>query len=196
MPDVWGEDFDPERLARAVALAGHLHRDQLRKGTRVHYMSHVLAVAALVAEDEGSADEVIAAILHDAAEDQGGEAVLERIEGELGAAVAMIVRECSDSLTPDSDAKAPWRERKEEALRRLRERSRSALRVIAADKLHNTRATVADLALTGPATWDRFRTGRDGFIWYHEQMAAELLDLIPESRSVALLQRELAYLRG
>lgn len=196
MSKPWAERMDVARLARGVELAGVLHRGQLRKGTQIPYMSHLLAVAALVAEDGGSEDEVLAGLLHDAAEDQGGEATLHRIGRELGLEVADIVRECSDSLVTDNRAKAPWRERKDEALRLLETRSEGALRVIAADKLHNTRATAADLAIAGPSTWERFKTGREGFVWYHEQMATRLGQLLPGSRSVALLEVEIAALAG
>lgn len=194
MSDTWMESFDPERLGRAVVTAGDLHRLQARKGTRVHYMSHLLAVAALVAEDEGTEEEVLAAVLHDAAEDQGGLPVLDRIERELGSAIASIVRECSDSLLGAGAEKAPWRDRKEETLRLLPSRSASALRVIAADKLHNTRATLVDVVIEGATTWDRFKSGRDGFLWYHERMVAELKTLLPGSRSVVLLEREVSAL--
>ena len=194
MSELWADTMDPDRFARAVAMAGRLHRHQLRKGTRVPYLSHLLSVAALVAEDEGTEDEVLAAVLHDAAEDQGGEKVLHEIAREFGSQVAGIVRECSDSLVDGQADKAPWRERKEGALRLLPTRTKGALRVIAADKLHNTRATAADVALIGPSCWDRFKTGREGFIWYHEQMAAELNRLPPDSRSVVLLRAEIGSL--
>ena len=190
MPDLWMDAMHPARLAGAVGLAAELHRDQRRKGTRVPYVSHVLAVAALVAEDEGTEEEVLAALLHDAAEDQGGEAALAQIAERLGAQVAGLVRECSDSVLAAGEPKAPWRERKEAALQRLASRSPGALKIIAADKLHNTRATVADLELVGVSVWARFKTGRDGFLWYHEQMATELVRLSPASRSAALLRTE------
>jgi (p)ppGpp synthase/HD superfamily hydrolase len=186
--------LDSRRTGQAVQLAAELHAGQTRKGSEIPYLSHLMSVAALVMEDGGTQDEVIAGLLHDAAEDQGGEQVLARIEQELGAVVAGIVRECSDSITEVGVAKAPWRERKERAIELLPKRSRSALLVIAADKLHNVRSTVVDLEVVGPGVWDRFRTGRYGFVWYHELMVAGRRQRLPESRSVGLLERELARL--
>ena len=82
-------------------------------------MAHLLAVAALVMEYGGNEDEAIAALLHDAVEDQGGEATLEEIRRRFGSAVAEIVEGCTDTLvTP----KPPWRQRKEAYLARLAKR--------------------------------------------------------------------------
>ena len=44
----------------------------MRKGTSIPYITHLLAVAAIVGENGGTEDEVVAALLHDAPEDQGG----------------------------------------------------------------------------------------------------------------------------
>jgi (p)ppGpp synthase/HD superfamily hydrolase len=82
----------------------------VRKGGEIPYLGHLLSVAALVIEADGSETQAIAALLHDAAEDQGGEATLAEIEARFGQQVAKIVAECSDTFeTP----KPPWRERKE-----------------------------------------------------------------------------------
>ena len=59
------------RFEQALILATQLHANQVRKGSDVPYISHLLSVAALVLEDGGDEDEAIAALLHDAVEDQG-----------------------------------------------------------------------------------------------------------------------------
>ena len=61
-----------ERFEEALRYAARLHRAQMRKGTNIPYVTHLLAVAAIVGENGGTEDEVIAALLHDAVEDQGG----------------------------------------------------------------------------------------------------------------------------
>ena len=78
MPEV---ALDHVRLGRAVSLAADLHSGQTRKGTSIPYLSHLLAVSALVLEDGGDEDQAIAALLHDAAEDQGGEETLRADRG-------------------------------------------------------------------------------------------------------------------
>ena len=144
-------------------------------------------MAALVLEDGGSETAAAAALLHDAAEDQGGEETLALIERHCGRAVADVVRECSDAIVEVQTNKAPWRERKQAFLAQLGSKSNDALLVIAADKLHNLQATLTDLATDGPVVWHRFKTGEEGFMWYHREMLTELDRLLPGSRSVAVL---------
>ena len=62
-----------DRFDRAMLYATHVHGGQVRKGTSTPYVAHLLAVAATVLEYDGSEDMAIAALLHDAVEDQGGE---------------------------------------------------------------------------------------------------------------------------
>ena len=160
-----------------------LHRHQRRKGSAIPYVSHLMAVSALVLEDGGNATEAAAALLHDAAEDQGGRPTLALIAVRCGSDVAALVEECSDSLLEIGQKKSPWRERKLAVIEGLPSKSEGALRIMAADKLHNTRATAADLTATGSAVWDRFKTGRDGFLWYHHAMLDGLKTSLPGSRS-------------
>src|SRR5881227_2703625 len=98
------------RFDQAVTFARRLHAEQHRKGTEIPYLAHLLAVSALVIEDGGDEDEAIAALLHDAVEDQGGQPTLDRIRRLFGDRVAAIVEACSDT---DVVPKPPWRERKE-----------------------------------------------------------------------------------
>lgn len=98
------------RFDDALQLASELHRKQKRKGSPVPYISHLLIVAGTVLDDGGTEDEAIAALLHDAVEDQGGKAVAERIRERFGDRVAEVVLACSDA---DTMPKPPWRERKD-----------------------------------------------------------------------------------
>jgi (p)ppGpp synthase/HD superfamily hydrolase len=161
-----------ERFERALVLAAQLHRDQVRKGTGVPYVSHLLAVAALVLEHGGDEDEAIAALLHDAPEDQGGHPTLARIHAEFGPRVAALVEGATDTFeTP----KPPWRARKERYLAHLADSAGAdagALRLALADKLHNARITLADLHKLGPEVWERFSGKRDGTLWYLKSVAA------------------------
>lgn len=181
-------------LGTAFSLASELHAGQLRKGTTIPYLSHLMSVSALVIEDGGTQTEAAGALLHDAAEDQGGWETLNMIVERCGPEVAALVEECSDSLLDAGEKKAPWRERKLAMIASMPTKSRGALLIIAADKLHNTRSTAIDLTLVGPSVWDRFKTGSEGFLWYHESLVVELKKLIPTSRSVAQLTSELAAL--
>ncbi len=155
------------RFDRALALATELHRRHWRKGTMIPYLAHLLGVTSIVLEHGGGEDEAAAALLHDAVEDQGGTATLDRIRAELGDAVADIVAAVSDT---DVVPKPPWRERKERYLHHVADAPPPARLVSAADKLHNARAIVADLRVLGASVWDRFAGGREGTLWYYRSL--------------------------
>ena len=157
-----------ERFTEAMKLAAQLHSAQLRKGTNIPYVSHLLGVTSLVLEHGGNEDEAIAALLHDAVEDQGGKETLELIRTRFGEHVAGIVEGCTDSYqTP----KPPWRTRKENYIAHLSDASASVLLVSNADKLHNARAILNDLRVLGESIWQRFSGGRDGTLWYYRSLA-------------------------
>ena len=159
-----------ERFDRALAWASELHRGQLRKGAGAPYISHLLAVTALVLEAGGDEDEAIAAVLHDAVEDQGGAPVRAAIEERFGARVAAIVDGCTDT---DETPKPPWRERKTAFLQSLASADPSVRLVVSADKLHNATCTLHDLQTEGPAAWERIR-GREKALWYYRSVVEAL----------------------
>jgi len=157
------------KLAEALLFAMGKHGDQARKGTSIPYVTHLLAVAALVGESGGNEDEMLAGLLHDAVEDGGGAPVLEEIRQRFGDAVAAIVDGCTDD---DSGAeKAPWLDRKRVYLEHLAEAPLSVLRVACADKLHNAWAIARDLRDQGPSVFQRFRGDREGTLWYYRSLA-------------------------
>ena len=162
----YGENFQ-----RALDYAARLHGDQSRKGTRVPYITHLLAVAAIVGENGGTEDEVVAALLHDAPEDRRGEARLRDIRLRFGHAVAEIVAGCTDTY---EDPKPPWRERKERHLAHLAGASDSVRLVSAADKLHNARSVLSDYRAVGDVLWDRFNGGREGTLWFYRAVVDTL----------------------
>lgn len=98
---------------KALTYAHRAHAGQVRKGSGVPYISHLLAVAALVLEAGGSEIEAIGALLHDAVEDQGGRERLDEIQKEFGPEVAAIVEGCSDAF---ESPKPEWWERKRKYL--------------------------------------------------------------------------------
>jgi (p)ppGpp synthase/HD superfamily hydrolase len=164
-----------ERFASAMAYAHNVHQGQYRKGTRIPYIAHVLGVAAIAMEYGADEDEAIGALLHDAAEDGGGEATLAEIRARFGDAVGEIVLGCSDSLVEDPEDKLPWHDRKENYLAHLENASQSVCLVSAADKLHNVRAIIRDYHQHGDEVWRRFQGGRDGTLWYYETLAHTLV---------------------
>lgn len=166
-----GEIVLSERFAEAMRFAFELHRQQRRKVSGEPYLSHLLGVCAIVLSHGGGEEAAIAALLHDAAEDQGGAATLAEIRRRFGASVAETVEGCSDTI---ESPKPPWRQRKEAHLARMATASADVLLVTAADKLDNARALRRELARHGETLWTFFRGGRDGTLWYLRAMVAAL----------------------
>jgi (p)ppGpp synthase/HD superfamily hydrolase len=165
-----------KRFDDALAYASELHRADVRKETTIPYVAHLLGVCSLVLEHGGNEDEAIAALLHDAAEDHGGERQLAEIERIFGPKVAQIVRDCSDVLVEEGQSKGQWLPRKQQYVAHLAEiaaeRPSSAL-VSAADKLYNLRSIDADLHRpeVGESVYARFSGRRWGTLWYYCALA-------------------------
>lgn len=160
-----------ERFDEALIYASTIHRAQTRKGSPVPYITHLLAVAALVGEHGGNEDQIIAALLHDAIEDCIADIpdIRAQIETRFGAGVLVIVEACTDA---DVYPKPPWRERKEAYLDRLQHKADGdpSLLVALADKVHNARSIELDHLTMGDEIYERFRGKRDGTLWYYRSL--------------------------
>lgn len=184
------------RFDEACRYAHELHRSQTRKGTSVPYVSHLMGVSSIVLDDGGTEDEAIAALLHDAPEDQGGRARLEEIRARFGDAVARIVEDCTDSWTTPRE---PWLERKRRYIEHARTLAPASLRVSAADKVHNTYAILRDLRNTGERAWSRFDASADDVVAYYQSLVRAYRDagggrLVDElERIVRGIEREMGY---
>ena len=166
------------RYEAALVMATQLHASQKRKGTSIPYVSHLLAVSSLVLEHGGSEDQAIAALLHDAVEDQGGLPTLDKIRDHFGDVVAEIVDHCTDAY---EEPKPEWRIRKEEYITSIEEKPLDAALVSCADKLHNARAILNDLRTLGDELWERFTGGKEGTLWYYQSLAAAFDDTLGNS---------------
>lgn len=158
------------RYVDAVRYAAATHAKQLRKGTTVPYLSHLLGVSSIALEFGADEEEAIAALLHDAIEDHGP-SHREPIREQFGERVLEIVLGCSDS---EGEPKPPWRQRKEQYIAHLREANASIHLVSGSDKIHNLRAITRDYRLYGDPTWARFKGGQEGTLWYYRELAVAL----------------------
>jgi (p)ppGpp synthase/HD superfamily hydrolase len=182
------------RYTEALDLARRVHADDVRKETATPYLAHLLSVSALVLEHGGSEDQAIAALLHDSAEDHGGQGRVDEIRAQFGDDVAMIVAACSDSLAEDPTHKQAWWPRKVAYLAHLGTEPLAALLVSAADKLHNARSILSDYREIDDLLWSRFNAaaGRRGSLWYYTQLVEILggrLTDPPAARLVTELRR-------
>lgn len=152
----------------ALVYAADLHRNQIRKGSGIPYIAHLLSVSSRVLSAGGTEVQAIAGLLHDAAEDQGGEATLAAIRNRFGDDVAAIVSDCTDSWV---EPKPAWRPRKEAYLKALPKKPATSLLVSLADKLDNAEAILSDYRGIGDELWSRFTGGRQGTIWYYKELS-------------------------
>jgi (p)ppGpp synthase/HD superfamily hydrolase len=155
------------KFAKALQYAAKLHGNQVRKRTERPYLGHLLGVTSLVIEYGGDEEMAIAALLHDAVEDQGGLPRLREIRRKFGKRVAHIVDGCTDSYT---EPKPPWMQRKRAYVERVGSESEDVRLVSAADKLSNARETLHDLRALGETVFERFAGKKEGTLWYYRAL--------------------------
>jgi (p)ppGpp synthase/HD superfamily hydrolase len=153
----------------ALVYASELHRYQVRKGSGIPYIAHLLSVSSRVISAGGTEVQAIAGLLHDSAEDQGGQATLDEVRVRFGSEVAQVVSDCTDSWV---EPKPPWRPRKEAYLASLPKKAETSLLVSLADKVDNAEAILNDYRNIGEGLWDRFTGKREGTIWYYRELSA------------------------
>ncbi len=156
-----------KRFISALGYAARVHAKQIRKRTERPYIGHLLSVASIVIEYGGDEEMSIAALLHDAVEDQGGLPRLREIRKKFGERVAKIVDGCTDAYT---EPKAPWLQRKRDYIARVASEGAEVRLVSAADKLSNARETLHDVRLHGDSVYERFAGKKGGTLWYYREL--------------------------
>jgi (p)ppGpp synthase/HD superfamily hydrolase len=198
-----------QRVSEGFALAASLHQDQTRKvgntedpALAISYITHLAEVFAFVIQGFGDDDQMIAALLHDAIEDQpvaaDGRKTTEVIEEMFGPRVLELVLASSEARPAPGQPKAPWQVRKENHLTHLRElaaKDPSVLLVGLADKLSNGQAIVNDLNLRGSFVWDRFNAPATQVVWYYESMLKVFKEFIPDNPLVPRLESVVEQMR-
>ncbi len=145
------------RFVEALGYAAELHLPQRRKGKGQPYVGHLLGVAAIVIQHGGGEDEVIAALLHDAVEDQGGLPRLDEIREKFGDRVARIVDGCTDSYEVSGE-KRDWGERKRAYIEKV------------AHEPEDVRLVSAAYRVEGDAVFNRFTGRKDGTLRYYRAL--------------------------
>jgi GTP pyrophosphokinase len=184
---------DRALIADAVAFALEAHGEDVRKGTTIPYVSHVIRVCGLVLEYGGDAKQAAAGLLHDTIEDC--DVPESELRARFGADVARIVRALSDVLEGDTaKRKSPWLKRKRAYIAHLAEVPARVRLVAACDKLDNLRAIIDDIAANGLATLSRFSGSPRQIRWYYESVFEALGPRLPQrlSAELRLLLAELA----
>ena len=158
------------RMDEAMVLTMTSFRGIFRKGSTIPYLTHLLAVAALVGEGGGDEDQIIAALLHDWLEDIPG-AQASELEDKFGVRVRRMVEALSDTVV---QPKPPWRARKEAYITHLYNAPADVKLICVADKLHNCRSTVIDLRQSGVQIFERFNAKQSGTLWYYQALIPAL----------------------
>ena len=186
-----------KRFRDAMVWAAELHQDQKRKGGDIPYVAHLLAVAAIVLEHGGGEDEAIAALLHDALEDQLHKMSPGEIGARFGETVESIVEACTDGDPEEQRDRDPvkWRRRKVKYIAEIPEKSAGAILVSMADKLHNARTILEDYRVLGDVLWPRFTAGKEGTLWYYHALV-EAYGARGKNRLWTELQRTVGTIEG
>ena len=173
-----------DRINHAFAFAAKHHDQQVRKGTRLPYLTHPANVAVILTRYGCAEDIVVAGILHDVVEDcvRDGwtRAMLEeRIGDKFGNGVLATVLAVTERRTDDDGVDLSWAERKDDYVTRLALATEDALWVCAADKVHNANSILSDLRRTSfPETvWGRFSAGREGTVRLYNSVSERLREI-------------------
>lgn len=159
-----------ERFQNALLAAVEFHRTHYRKGGSIPYISHLMSVTSIVMENSCDEDMWIAALLHDAVEDGGGEITLKQIRESFGERVARLIMDCSDDIPGAEGIKAPWIGRKMKFMEKIPTMETASAMIVLADKIHNIRTLRIDFELHGDAVFERFTAGKIGSLWYYQKM--------------------------
>ena len=165
-----------DSINHAFAFAAKHHDRQVRKGTKLPYLTHPANIAVILTRYDRNEDIVVAGILHDVVEDcvRDGytqEMLEQRIGEKFGDTVLRTVLQVTYRRLDDDGVELSSMEKKEDYLERLSEANEAARWVCTADKLHNARSILADLQRTfdSETIWSRFGGGRDSTVkWYRD----------------------------
>lgn len=170
-----------DRINHAFAFAAKHHDRQVRKGTRLPYLTHPANVALILTRYGRDDETIIAGILHDVIEDcvrEGWtrEMLEERIAAKFGAEVLETVLAVTKRRSDDDGMEFSRDEARADYLARLGTASDAARWVCAADKVHNAGSILADLRRTIDAdtVWGRFSGGRDGTLQWFRSVHSRL----------------------
>lgn len=168
----------------AFAFAAKHHDRQVRKGTKLPYLTHPANVAVILTRYDRDESTVVAGILHDVVEDcvRDGytrDMLEQRIGEKFGEGVLDTVLAVTQRRLNDEGEEFTADERKTDYLERLSDAGDSALWVCAADKVHNANSILADLGRTGDpdSVWSRFNVGKAGTIKWYRDVHARLMEL-------------------
>jgi (p)ppGpp synthase/HD superfamily hydrolase len=170
-----------DRVNHALAFAAKHHDQQVRKGTRLPYLTHPANVAIILTRYGCDESTVVAGILHDVIEDcvtkdYTKDMLEQRIASKFGSDVLETVLMVTHRKHDNEGGELSSEEVRHDYLKRLGDASESALWVCAADKLHNANSVIADIQRTiePGIIWSRFKAGKEGTVWWYRAVYSRL----------------------
>jgi len=165
-----------DAINHAFAFAAKHHDRQVRKGTKLPYLTQPANVAVILARYDRDEKTIVAGILHDVVQDcvRDGltrEMLEQRIGEKFGDEVLAMVLAVTPRRVDDDGVDLSADEKKTDYIERLGSANESALWVCAADKVHNVNSILADLGRTvdSDSVWSRSASGRSGTVkWYRD----------------------------
>jgi (p)ppGpp synthase/HD superfamily hydrolase len=185
-----------DRVNHALAFAAKHHDQQVRKGTRLPYLTHPANVAIILTRYGCDETTVVAGILHDVIEDcvtkdYTREMLEQRIASKFGSDVLDTVLAVTHRKISDDGDELSTDEVREDYLRRLADAGDRARWVCAADKLHNANSLLSDLQRTiqPESVWGRFKAGKNGTVRWYRSVYDRLRELGFDAPIMPELQR-------
>lgn len=171
--------YNPRRYREALEFASRAHDGQLRKGSDIPYITHPVAVSAILAQYGYGEDLVIAGLLHDVLEDTVVSAL--ELEKKFGEDIASLVRGVTEEKTDVRGLPRPWEIRKEEAIWHAGLAEEQVVVLKAADALHNVYCLVRDMRIAGDDIWTRFKRGKEQQLDYYRRLANMICERLKEN---------------
>jgi len=158
------------KIQKAINMAAEKHLNQKRKNTGYPFVVHPFSVGFILSEFTNDEDIIAAGLLHDVLEDAENYTFLD-MKNDFGLRVAEIVKESSEEKYPKGikDKKITWETRKKQKLRQLKNASKEALMVSAADKIHNLKSIIRNYGKQGEKIWTKFNAPPEKKYWYYKE---------------------------
>lgn len=158
-----------KKVNLALKIASKAHRDQVRKGMDIPYISHPVAVALIIGEYTTDKDVIVAGILHDVLEDVRPSIYSEAdMRGDFGDKITDIVKDVSEDKVAGEPEK-PWIERKKGYLAHLDNLANvEPIIVSTADKIHNLTDMLEEYEKVGNELWQRFNATKEDELWFYK----------------------------
>ena len=141
-------------LQRAIEFAVKKHTGQVRKGTTIPYVTHVIEAMEIVSRMTEDEELRAAAVLHDTLEDT--DTLKEELSDVFGPQVADLVAAESENKREELPPEQTWAIRKAETVKHLSQSGTEIKMLALGDKLSNVRAMARDFRVMGNELWKKF----------------------------------------